>query len=265
MRSIGSQWHIAAGRSFLLAAMAFLCSSVVHAATTLTYTRTFTPAEYQVGDVLLVKVDVSVNSDGNVGSVGLEEFLPTGWSFAGIASGITPIVQPSVGKRGLLEFGWFPLPPLPEFSFTYQVNITEESLGTRTLTGNLIAFVDQVETLSPTLESQVVRSGSGTPHDADQDEDFILSLSELLRVVQFFTLGAYSCPINPNVFTEDGFIAGDGPNKTCTPHNSDFSGTADYAIDLNELLRLIQIYNAGTYFSCEDPESDDGFCAGPPA
>jgi hypothetical protein len=263
MRNNAMHWSIAAGRGILLAAMALLPTGVAQAATSYSFTRSFTPAEYSVGELLQIKVDVSLSSDGNVNSVGLEETLPVGWSFAGIASGITPVVQPSVGKEGLLEFAWFPLPPLPNFSFTYQVNIAPESLGTRTLLGRGIAFVDQVEILSPTVESKVVRSGSGTPHNADQDDDFVLSLTELLRVVQFFTLGSYSCPLNP-VFTEDGFFAGSQGTQLCAPHDSDFSGTADYAIDLNELLRLIQLYNAGTYHSCGDPGSDDGFCAGPP-
>ena len=38
----------------------------------------------------------------------------------------------------------------------------------------------------------------------------------------------------------------------------------DYRISLQELLRVVQLYNAGTYHSCDNPESEDGFCAGPP-
>lgn len=257
--------RVARSMSLLAALAVCLCvSGAASAATTYLIERTLDPVEYVVSGELLVTLDITITSDGNVNSVGVEETVPPGWTFAEVTSGITPIVQPLVGKDGLLEFAWFPLPPLPNFSFTYRLNVAPDSIGTQTLSAVGIAFVDQVETRSAVVETASPRSGSGTPHDADQDDDFILSLTELLRVVQFFTLGAYSCPLNP-VFTEDGFFAGPQGTQLCAPHDSDFADTPDYSISLVELLRLIQIYNAGTYHSCADPESDDGFCAGPPA
>jgi hypothetical protein len=245
--------------ALLTALLAFTSS----AGTVFTLDRAINPTDYRIDAPVLVTLTITLDTAGSVNSIGVEETVPPGWRFQGIASGITPIVKPTTGKDGLLEFAWFPLPPLPTFSFTYELALNESSVGTQAITGRGIAFIDQQETLTPVEETLAVRDGSGTPHNADQNDNFILSLSELLRVVQFFTLGSYSCPLDPS-FTEDGYFAGSDGTQTCPPHNSDFESPANYAISLNELLRLIQLYNTGTYHSCDDPPTDDGFCTGPP-
>jgi hypothetical protein len=46
------------------------------------------------------------------------------------------------------------------------------------------------------------------PHDADSDDNWELSLSELLRVIQFWSLGGYHKPTNPADAGSDGFAPG---------------------------------------------------------
>jgi hypothetical protein len=36
----------------------------------------------------------------------------------------------------------------------------------------------------------------------------------------------------------------------------------DWAIDLSELLRLIQFFNSGGYYACPDDGTEDGYCLG---
>ena len=92
-------------------------------------------------------------------------------------------------------------------------------------------------------------------HAADQDGDQVISLSELLRVIQFYNLTGYGC--EPG--TEDGY-APDDPDQNCTPHSSDYT-PQNWDIALTELLRLIQFYNFGGIVPCpNDPLSEDGFC-----
>jgi Leucine-rich repeat (LRR) protein len=92
-------------------------------------------------------------------------------------------------------------------------------------------------------------------HAADQNGDGVISLSELLRVIQFYNLTGYGC--EPG--TEDGY-APDDPDQDCTPHSSDYN-PQDWDIALTELLRLIQFYNLGGIVPCAgDPLSEDGFC-----
>ena len=82
----------------------------------------------------------------------------------------------------------------------------------------------------------------------------MINLSELLRVIQFYNIGALHC----DQTTEDGYAPGTGATN-CAGHSSDYS-PQDWVISLSELLRLIQIYNFGSYHAC--PGGEDGFCLG---
>jgi len=96
----------------------------------------------------------------------------------------------------------------------------------------------------------------GTHHSADYNPaDFRISLSELLRVIQIYNLGAYYCDDSK----EDGYAPGPGDDDSCTAHDSDYS-PQDWKISLSELLRLQQFYNLGGYHS--KPGGEDGFSPG---
>ncbi len=100
------------------------------------------------------------------------------------------------------------------------------------------------------------RTLEGKEHSADYNpQDLGISLSELLRVIQFYTLGTLHC--DPD--GEDGYGTGNG-DRNCPPHDSDYN-PQDWEIRLSELLRLVQLYNLPGYHP--DPEGEDGFAAGP--
>ncbi len=92
---------------------------------------------------------------------------------------------------------------------------------------------------------------------ADQDGNFVISLSELLRVIQFYNSLGLHCEAG----TEDGFAPGPVGDQTCAPHSTDYA-PQDWGISLSELLRLIQFYNALGYRACPGEGSEDGFCPG---
>ena len=92
-------------------------------------------------------------------------------------------------------------------------------------------------------------------HLADTDKDSAISLSELLRVVQFFQSDGIHC----NASTDDGFAPGIEGDATCIPHDSDLI-TQDWRVDVSELLELIQLYNFNGYHLCENRWQ---FCLGP--
>ena len=97
--------------------------------------------------------------------------------------------------------------------------------------------------------------GEGAPqedHSADIDGNGHISLSELLRVIQFFNSTGYHCDAG----TEDGYSPG-AEDQACAQHTSDYR-PADWLINLSELLRLIQLYNMGPLIPCL--EGEDGFC-----
>lgn len=89
---------------------------------------------------------------------------------------------------------------------------------------------------------------------ADTDGDFRISLSEVLRMIQFYNSGGYQCSEG----TEDGFAPHLG-GRDCRPHESDYN-PQDWKFELTEILRLIQFYNSESYFPCALDRGEDGFC-----
>ncbi len=118
------------------------------------------------------------------------------------------------------------------------------------------------------LEGQVEGAGEGVIEgvaegggedgvfSADQNGDHQISLSELLRVIQFFNSGGYHC----DAAGEDGYAPGAG-DRACAPHDSDYN-PQDWNISLSELLRVIQFFNSGGYHACPGENTEDGFCPG---
>jgi len=225
---------------------------------------------YQPASSFDVTVTVGVSTTGNVTAIGLEETLPEGWFYTGNVSGTQPLVSPeagTVGNDGLLEFAWIPVPDLP-FTFTYRVTPPADAAGTRQLRGQVLARVleegadESEEFLSPLVVTVLPGQGDTGLHSADANGDNIISLSELLRVIQFFNLGGYHCAPD-GVNTEDGYQPGFVGPRGCDPHSSDYN-PQNWIISLSELLRLIQFFNSGGYNACPETNSEDGFCTGLP-
>lgn len=129
------------------------------------------------------------------------------------------------------------------------------------LAQDAIGFLDANTDGSLTVAEVLAQTGPGHVHNADQNGDRRIVLSELLRVIQFFNLGGYRCAADPSA-SEDGFVPmmGDGKRDlTCYPHASDFLNP-DGRIDLSEALRAIQLYNSDGYTYCPEADTEDGFC-----
>lgn len=95
-------------------------------------------------------------------------------------------------------------------------------------------------------------------HTADQDADNVINLSELLRIIQFFNSGGFSCAEAPDA-TEDGYLPAPPGSQTCPPHANDYA-PFDWNITLSELLRAIQFFNSDGYTYCPDDDTEDGYC-----
>ena len=96
-------------------------------------------------------------------------------------------------------------------------------------------------------------------HSADQNGNNKIDLGELLRVIQFFNSNGYRCVVPPET-SEDGYVPGFDGDKSCRPHGSDYN-PQDWTINLSELLRLIQFFNAGGYYLCPGI-GEDNYCVG---
>lgn len=95
----------------------------------------------------------------------------------------------------------------------------------------------------------------GGQHAGDYIADWRVSVSELLRIIQFYNTGSFHC----SPATEDGFAPGPGDGM-CPAHTADYA-PQDWTISLSELLRMIQFYNAGCYGPA--PDTEDGFAPCP--
>lgn len=112
---------------------------------------------------------------------------------------------------------------------------------------------DELATFCDALEDGI--------HSTDQDGDFVISLSEVLRVIQFYNSGGLHCAEGVGD-SEDGYLAGPGANTSCAPHDTDYN-PQNWMISLPEILRVIQFYNTGGYSHCPDAGTEDGYCVGP--
>ncbi len=95
-------------------------------------------------------------------------------------------------------------------------------------------------------------------HTADQNQDKVIQMSELLRLIQFYNSDGFHC----DEVSEDGYAPRSvADSQECLVHDSDYAPT-DWKISLSELLRLIQFFNSqqGVYHTCI--ESEDLFCPG---
>jgi predicted neuraminidase len=102
--------------------------------------------------------------------------------------------------------------------------------------------------------------GQADCYGPDLDCDHVLSLSELLRVIQFYNALGLHCADNPED-TEDGYVPGPGANQGCAPYATDYN-PQDWILSLSELLRAIQFYNALGYHHCPADGTEDGHCPG---
>jgi len=241
-----------------------------------------------------VDLTITLSSDSlSLNALALFVELPEGWTYLGHSLGShIPSPRPSAGATGTLEFIWT-APPLMIEDFVVPLHVQAPAAATGDqvipytaeyrLQGDAIETYDYSVTLTQVsgsegegacpaiaanarlyLRNDDIQTASSGPsgcddcHSADTDGDWAISLSELLRVIQFFNGGGYHC--EPG--TEDGYASGAG-DTSCTPHEIDYN-PQDWDIGLSELLRVIQFYNLGGYEYCPapDPPTEDGFAGG---
>ena len=245
------------------------------------YARSFQQTR---GASLEITVDVSKNSTDTVYAFGIIESLPEGWVYEGLVHNTSPgvFIAPETGAAGMLEFAWIEPPAFP-VKLTYSV-ITN-GLGGTVLGQGLYRYDDAEQktlvrlssvtsagralnsltqnmalSLSPLSPGGGSRSVSDCQvHSADyQGQDYIINLSELLRVIQFYNSNGFHCQTG----TEDRYAPGPG-GQSCDTHDSDWSSPGpDWTIDLSEVLRISQFYNSDGYRYDHSQTTKDGFKPG---
>lgn len=108
------------------------------------------------------------------------------------------------------------------------------------------------------LSFSMVASAQWHSIDTSDPKGFI-SLSELLRAIQFYNDSGFHCDAG----TEDGYAPGAEGDQSCAPNDLDYN-PQNWVVSLDELLRGIQFYNTRNYYPCPSQSTEDGFCPGTP-
>ncbi|HPO16066.1 MAG TPA: M4 family metallopeptidase [Candidatus Hydrogenedentes bacterium] len=170
--------------------------------------------------------------------------------YAGMSWVASILVEGGVGtigydwKKNGVSLGW------PNAMVHLAGPLTEEDAGAYrcTVTDDITKLESEVANLAV---YSVPLSGQ---HDVDQNGNWTISLSELLRVVQFFNSNGFYC----NAASEDGYAPGPG-DQTCSAYDADYS-PQDWHITLSEVLRIIQFFNSICYHV--QAGTEDGYAPG---
>jgi|GEM_PF-299965 len=225
--------------------------------------RSFWYYKYASPGIEDITVRLENRGAGDISALAVVEELPEGWTFDSLVSfdppGCGPATTPVSGATGALTFTWLCIPQFP-YTFTYRVTVPEGHTGDMPFSGTV-------------LYSRGAGSGKTAPvgclasvaerihHSLDYNPgDCLISVSEILRLIQFYNLGGYHCETG----TEDGYAPGlpEEEDVWCVPHDSDYV-PQDWQISVSEILRVIQFYNLGGYHVEEGTE--DGYAPGPAA
>ena len=209
------------------------------------------------------EITVTIDNPGPVDpdTVAVVEELPAGWTFDSLVSvhppECSPSTIPSFGTAGTLEFGWSCVPAFP-CAFTYRVSVPTGQTGEKSFSGNVLyRWWGQGDVQTAAIGGRNALA-QRVHHTLDYNSaNYLISVSEILRVIQFYNLGGYHCAIG----TEDGYEPGlpGTPDMSCVPHDSDYN-PRNWQISVSEILRVIQFYNLGGYHVEEGTE--DGYAPG---
>ena len=194
-----------------------------------------------------------------VSALALVETLPERWAFTRVLESGGATIVPEFGDHGAVRFVWTTVPEFP-VRVRYSAG-TFTPNGPQAILGHAVYRLGSgAEATSPVVATPLGQGwGDDFCHDGDYDHDWTISLSELLRIVQYFNLGGLAC----DTLTEDGFAPGNlNGLRDCLPHSGDYNG--DWILELEELLRIIQFYNSpnGAYFVDDSQATEDGFAPG---
>lgn len=198
-------------------------------------------------------VHISIAYQNILDALGIEESIPSGWTFDSLCGDDQPQTS-HVGVNGTLEFLWITPPPSP-VDFCYVLQVPTNEVGDKNISGEILyrhgGGAEQRVEIQPVPDTIL----ECTYHTADYySTDWSINLSEILRVIQIYNIDSYHC----DSAGEDGYNPGLGEHN-CSPHDSDFN-PANWVINLSELLRLIQFYNIGCYHC--DAAGEDGYNPG---
>jgi|GEM_PF-1311327 len=228
---------------------------------------------YVAGD--RVAITVTFTSEVLLSRLDLAVLLPAGWAVLS-DTGLGATRRPAAGTREVVDWSWSNV-PAGTSALTYTLSVPAGTTGVQPLAGLVAHVIGGIEYQGLVLPDPLNVPAGPSYHSADTNRDRQLSLLELTRLIELYATrygtvrsGGYSVQAN----SEDGFApAPDRPGGTRPAlvawHSADTD--RDGQIGLNELLRVIELYNqrvaatnvrTGAYLPRGDTE--DGFTPATP-
>jgi hypothetical protein len=133
-------------------------------------------------------VQINLQYEGTLTALGVSlTDLPIGWTFSRVINS-NPAVFPSAGAVTPLEFSWIAVPVSP-IGLNVILNVPTDETDTQTVRG----VVRYRQTGPEIVIPFTVKINPSSYHSADTDQNWEISQSELLRVIQFYNMGGYHC------------------------------------------------------------------------
>jgi len=237
-------------------------------------TQSIIDGSYVAGST--IKISFTLTHDGSINSLGLKSSVPVGWTYQG-GGGSEGNVKPKINDSGNLEWAWSSLPASP-ITFNYLLKLPAalsapqpgSSISLRsTAVWQQNGIAGQISISPDPLILSSISAPVFVYHSADSDKNYVISLQELLRVIELYSFtsgGLRTGEYSDGFGSSDGFLASRG--RLSSYHSAD--SNKDGKLSLSELLRVIEIYNyratggasrSGQYRMSTGTE--DGFAPGP--
>jgi hypothetical protein len=206
-------------------------------------------------------------------AAGWQVLLPPGFSYVSDTA-TTAETRPLAGATGLLEWSWTTVPTSP-VTFTFSLNSPSTVAGAAALSAlGVLRLEGMPAAIQLLAQPEPLPLTAFTPHSADLDRNFRISLLELTRVIELYNTrdganrtGCYRLdPAGEDGYNPDPLRLPSATVTLAQYHSADVN--RDAKLGLLELTRVIELYNtrAGSGRTGQyrvQLGTEDGFAPGP--
>ncbi len=196
---------------------------------------------YTAGSVL--RITNTFTFPARATALGWTVMLPAGFSLASDTTGA--FSKPATNTTGKLDWAWDASALTSPLTFTYTLNVPSGATGDKFISAIVSVRINNETWPFIVTPDQMKVAQAGLPHSSDLDQDWRISVDELAQTIVIFNTSNNAVRTGAYKYASSQFIS-DSTVATAVPdaahiHSADTSG--DGAIDLKELLQVIDLYN----------------------
>lgn len=213
---------------------------------------------FSAGESFTVRVRLIKQGAQLLKQLSLTEVFPGDWAVVPSDKADAQVSMKQIENSQALHYEWANPVNFP-IEITYEVTPSVNATGIHTILGQTGYLNDaneqRGEGIIPTVLAALLPEEY--THSADTDQDWRITLGELLRVIQLYNGQGYHW----NESIEGGYAPGPGAQPEGWNHLADYDN--DWSIELPELLRIIQLYNSESRYYYVSDRSEDGYMVAP--